>query len=827
MRISLHDGWVDRKTREVHREGRVVVLRAKELELLAFLADRPDRTIPREELLAEVFGYHRDSRSRTVDTTVRRIRVATERDPHAPQLLVTAPGSGYRWVSPEGSTSPEWRIEDGAQTLASALKRWSVVVAWGPPGVGKSRWAARLVERWDGPAVQVSVGADWPAAVARALGLAGSDRLVDRIERWLVRSPCLLVADDADDADGLLDALVRWTRANPALRVLVVRRVRARRAGIASVAVSPLSDADAHALFVGHLRALDPARTVDPAHPPAIVARLGGLPLAIELAATLADLIGLDRLREQLARDPRAVLWGDAGRGLASALQACVDALEPDLRAALDRLCALPVPVDPALAARVAGEPAALAALLDRALVVRDAHGELAVSGPIRDLRPVDPDARRSAAATVGAWCEERLDPFVGPRTHRERHELARLVPVLERLPDAIGSRLALAWCGHGEGRALPDLTGAPAEVEAHLGTLPPAEVLARVEPLPASPGREAARVRALRHLGRLDEAVALAPGPEDHGLAVGEWAHQLYYVHRHLSDRAETERWASRAAFEWAGAPEPRDRALAAVGDALVFVGELSGAEQVFQRLVDAAGVLVALRIKARLGLAQVALVRRQPDAALAWIEGAIAEIAPLGDRTAVVALHAAAGRCAELGAHALGRRAAGDALELARAGDLPVFYGQWIRMTLGSILVDEGAWDEAIATLHRAAPGDPPPPRVSATIAAAHALAGRPEAARTAMAVALAHLPTNDERSAHGFRVVASALGPIDRGAVDAAAAFARRTHDTALLACASAVDGEPPAADLVRCSLEVRLVDRLVRFHSSSQRRAEGSG
>src|SRR4030095_8289398 len=49
-----------------------------------------------KELLRNVWGYDSAARSRTVYTTINRLRVAIEADPHRPQLIVTVPVGGFR-----------------------------------------------------------------------------------------------------------------------------------------------------------------------------------------------------------------------------------------------------------------------------------------------------------------------------------------------------------------------------------------------------------------------------------------------------------------------------------------------------------------------------------------------------------------------------------------------------------------------------------------------------------------------------------------------------------------------------------------------------------
>jgi DNA-binding response OmpR family regulator len=87
---------VNAATREVHRDGRQVVLAPLELELLLALIRRRGATAARMELLREVWGYESDVVSRTLDTHVANLRGKLERDPATPRHILTVRKTGYR-----------------------------------------------------------------------------------------------------------------------------------------------------------------------------------------------------------------------------------------------------------------------------------------------------------------------------------------------------------------------------------------------------------------------------------------------------------------------------------------------------------------------------------------------------------------------------------------------------------------------------------------------------------------------------------------------------------------------------------------------------------
>jgi DNA-binding response OmpR family regulator len=70
----------------------------REIEILQYLRANGDRPVPREELLAKVWGYARNLgiETRTVDIHIAKLRRKIEPDPANPRFLVTVRGAGYR-----------------------------------------------------------------------------------------------------------------------------------------------------------------------------------------------------------------------------------------------------------------------------------------------------------------------------------------------------------------------------------------------------------------------------------------------------------------------------------------------------------------------------------------------------------------------------------------------------------------------------------------------------------------------------------------------------------------------------------------------------------
>jgi two-component system, OmpR family, phosphate regulon response regulator PhoB len=85
---------------EITVQGRRLDLTTTEFKLLATLVERRGRTLSREMLLQDVWGYENAIDTRTVDTHVRRLR---EKLGRAASRIVTVRGEGYRFLPQQPS----------------------------------------------------------------------------------------------------------------------------------------------------------------------------------------------------------------------------------------------------------------------------------------------------------------------------------------------------------------------------------------------------------------------------------------------------------------------------------------------------------------------------------------------------------------------------------------------------------------------------------------------------------------------------------------------------------------------------------------------------
>jgi DNA-binding response OmpR family regulator len=88
---------IDTSRRTVSKHGRLVALKPKEFDLLAFLAAHPFQVFSREILLDRVWGYDFVGGGRTVDVHVRWLRSKLEPNPSVPEYIQTVYGVGYKF----------------------------------------------------------------------------------------------------------------------------------------------------------------------------------------------------------------------------------------------------------------------------------------------------------------------------------------------------------------------------------------------------------------------------------------------------------------------------------------------------------------------------------------------------------------------------------------------------------------------------------------------------------------------------------------------------------------------------------------------------------
>ena len=93
--LSIGSITLDLDARNAYRNGELVVLTAKEFDVIEFLMRNPNRVYSREALLDTIWAYEYRSDIRTVDVHIRRLREKLEENPAEPKYILTKWGVGY------------------------------------------------------------------------------------------------------------------------------------------------------------------------------------------------------------------------------------------------------------------------------------------------------------------------------------------------------------------------------------------------------------------------------------------------------------------------------------------------------------------------------------------------------------------------------------------------------------------------------------------------------------------------------------------------------------------------------------------------------------
>ena len=291
--------------------------------------------------------------------------------------------------------------DEPVREVAGLLEEHRLATVTGPGGSGKTRLAGEVAKQvagrfadgaWLVELATVHDAGQVPGVVAAALGVREQPGLpvAEAVARVLSRQQLLLVLDNCEHVIGAAAQLCAGLLAAcDDVRVLATSREPLAVAGEARYRLGPLTlpatgDAadgacEAMALFGDRARRADAHFVLDGQSGPAaakIVARLDGMPLAIELAAARVEGLGVTGLLDRLD-DRFALLTGadrlapDRQRSLAATVEWSYQLLDEQERRAFRRLSVFPGPFTLEAAEAVAGEDAegAVMRLVDCSLV--------------------------------------------------------------------------------------------------------------------------------------------------------------------------------------------------------------------------------------------------------------------------------------------------------------------------------------------------------------------------------------------------------------------------------------------------------------------------
>jgi predicted ATPase/DNA-binding CsgD family transcriptional regulator len=278
--------------------------------------------------------------------------------------------------------------------VAAQLAQGRLVTVTGPGGAGKTRLAGEVASRvagrfadgvWLAELAAVTDPAQVAAAAATALGIRDLPPVAaaDALAQALARRQVLLVLDNCEHVIGAAAELCgRLLLGADDVRVLATSREPLRIAGEVRYRLGPLTlpgpgdpagDAECEAvtLFADRARQAQPGFTLDEKNAATVgrlVARLDGMPLAIELAAARVDVLGVAQLLDRI--DDRFGLLADGDRlaeerhrSLAGAVRWSYQLLDDAERRVLRAVSAFPGPFTLEGAEAVAGAGAGRAVL--------------------------------------------------------------------------------------------------------------------------------------------------------------------------------------------------------------------------------------------------------------------------------------------------------------------------------------------------------------------------------------------------------------------------------------------------------------------------------
>ncbi|MFZ4450885.1 response regulator [Salibacterium aidingense] len=96
--LKMEDLEIDMNSCTLKRNGKVLHLYAKEMQLLLLLARSPNQVFSTEQLYDKVWGTDRFGDLKTVSVHISNLRKKIERDPSRPSYIKTVRGFGYKFL---------------------------------------------------------------------------------------------------------------------------------------------------------------------------------------------------------------------------------------------------------------------------------------------------------------------------------------------------------------------------------------------------------------------------------------------------------------------------------------------------------------------------------------------------------------------------------------------------------------------------------------------------------------------------------------------------------------------------------------------------------
>lgn len=95
--IQIRGLKINKLSRKVYVNEKEVIFTSKEFDLLAFLAENPNRVFSKSDLFEKIWGVDALGETGSVTVYIRKLREKIEVDPGNPQYIETIWGIGYRF----------------------------------------------------------------------------------------------------------------------------------------------------------------------------------------------------------------------------------------------------------------------------------------------------------------------------------------------------------------------------------------------------------------------------------------------------------------------------------------------------------------------------------------------------------------------------------------------------------------------------------------------------------------------------------------------------------------------------------------------------------
>ena len=372
IQLSQSLGEIEPEAAIVYARGAVALnplseVAQEQLIRLLVQAGRPADAARHEKEVERLFW--KELRTSSPDSLKVALRPTPARTPSADPVPPATPEAPPAALAPLLRTLPHpldtfvGRAREQAHLWNLLVEEGSVrlVTLTGPPGVGKTRLALELGQRFERERVacsvvfvaleQITTGDEALAAIHEA---AGGQRekgaLLPALTQLLRmhRQP-LLVLDNAEGVVGLGESLQSLLQGVPELRGLVTSQRPLQISGEQELVLEPLElgvEDAALALLLDRARRARPDLVLTPQNQSELLElcrELDGLPLALELAAAWLGMLSPEQVRSRLKRDQgllarRTLEAGARHSSLHTALGESLARLTPDQQAILMRL---------------------------------------------------------------------------------------------------------------------------------------------------------------------------------------------------------------------------------------------------------------------------------------------------------------------------------------------------------------------------------------------------------------------------------------------------------------------------------------------------------